>query len=203
MSLRKALACGLVAGLVLPLSACVSVLPEQKVPEAVFRLHQAETRLPLEAIVVVREPDAPRLFGGRSMASQGPDGGLRIVPGVAWADRATRLLQIAMIDSFSAEGQGLAIDDTSGVSAAYELYWRVSDLSLSDGEARCKLQLTLLTGRMREPVTQGNFSTSVQVAGPGQPARAHALSEAAEACVAKGAEFVTAEATPLDTESAD
>ena len=195
---RKPFAASLLAGLILPLSACVSVLPEQQVPEAVFRLDQPETRLALQTTVVVREPDAPRLFAGRSLTAEGADGGLRIVPGVAWADRATRLLQVAMVDSFSADGEGLAIDDASGISGDYELYWRVGEFSLGGGQARCSLQLTLLTGRQREPVAQGDVKASVPVNGSGQTARAHALAEAAEACVEKGAKFVADQAKPVE-----
>lgn len=174
----------------LTLSGCVSVLPEQPRPEAVFQIGVPQSQRPLNATVVVREPDAPRLFASRAIAAEGGDGGLRVVPGIAWADRATRMLQVTMVDSFSADGDGLAVDDATGVSGHYELYWRVTDFSLKGNDGYCEAQLTLMDGRSREPVEKGTVSARVSGSGSQPVARAKALAAAGRDCVAKGADFV-------------
>ena len=125
---------GAVLALGLASAGCVSVLPEQPKPEAVYRLPDPQTRVELETNVVIREPDAPRLLAVRKITSQGPDGGFKVLPGVAWADRATRMFQVTLLDAFSTSGNGLAVDDVTGVSGTYEVYWRVSQFSLDGGE---------------------------------------------------------------------
>ena len=185
---------GMSAAALMALSACVSVLPEQARPEAVFTLGTPETQRPLAATVIIREPDAPRLFASRSIAAEGADDGLRVVPGIAWADRSTRMLQVTMVESFSSEGGGLAVDDATGVSGAYELYWRVTDFTLKGDEGHCALSLTLLDGRSREPVEQASVTSTTASTGKGPVPRAQALAAAGRACVAKGADFVAAHA---------
>ena len=185
---------GMSAAALIALSACVSVLPEQPRPEAVFTLGTPDTQRPLAATVVIREPDAPRLFASRSIAAEGTDEGLRVVPGIAWADRSTRMLQVTMVESFSSEGGGLAVDDATGVSGAYELYWRVTDFTLKGDDGHCALSLTLLDGRSREPVEQASVSAMASSSGNGPLPRAQALAAAGRECVAKGADFVAAHA---------
>ncbi|MEQ9314266.1 MAG: ABC-type transport auxiliary lipoprotein family protein [Henriciella sp.] len=173
------------------LSACVSVLPEQPKPKALFDVENAHGSIPLAANVVIREPDAPRLFASRNMTSTGANGGYQVVPGISWVDRSTRLLQITMIDSFSTTGAGLAVDDAAGVSTALELYWRVTELTLSGNEGVCALQLTLLDGRTRAPLAQTAVSSRSVATGKAAQERAKALSAAARECVAQGAQFVS------------
>ena len=45
------------------LAACVSVLPEPKVPQGLYRFAPMETTYDLDASVLIREPDASRLVG--------------------------------------------------------------------------------------------------------------------------------------------
>ncbi len=181
-------------------TACVSVLPEQPRPEAVYQLAEAETRTEIESLVVVREPDAPRLLASRSIVSQSADGGLRVVPGVAWADRLTRMLQVALIDSISPSGAGMALDDSAGVSGQYELHWRVTDFALKGSEGVCTVQLTLLDGASREPVAQTRASAQAAVSGEGNQARARALAAAGSGCAQQAAEFLQTSAVPATPE---
>lgn len=179
---------------------CVSVLPEQPKPEAVYRLAEPQALAELRAHVVIREPDAPRLFASRTITSQSPDGGLKVVSGVAWADRATRMFQVTLLDAFKGDGPGLAVDDVTGVSGDYELYWRVSEFSLKGTEGVCELQLTLLDGRSRVPVAQQSVAARAQASAKGDLARARALSDAGRLCVEKAAGFIAERAVAAETD---
>ncbi|WP_300393203.1 ABC-type transport auxiliary lipoprotein family protein [Henriciella sp.] len=169
------------------LSACVSVLPEQPKPEAVYRFAEPDAQFDLTGTLVIHEPEAPRLLAGRQIAVAASDDGLKIIPGVAWADRSTRLFQVTMIDTFSESGGGYAVDDVAGFSGDYELFWRVSEFSLKGGSGHCTLRLTLMDGGSRDPVAQETVMASVPASGTGARARAKALSEAGRDCVADGA----------------
>jgi cholesterol transport system auxiliary component len=113
------------------LASCVSLLPEQKVPEGLYRFGPTETVHPIDASIIIREPEASRLFGGRAIASEDSSGALRLVPGVEWTDSATRMMQIALLESLGGEGGGVAIGSDTGADADFELAWRMSDFTLS------------------------------------------------------------------------
>jgi cholesterol transport system auxiliary component len=190
---------GLAATGALLTTACVSVLPEQPKPLAVYELPAPQTKSRLQANVVIREPDAPRLFASRQVTSQGPDGGLKIVPDVAWADRATRMFQVNLLQAFDENAPGLAVDDVTGVSGAYELYWRVSRFTLDSGEGVCTLQLTLLDGRSREPVSQDTVTARSPTTARGELPRARALADAGRQCVEQAAGLIADKAVlPAD-----
>ncbi len=191
---------GAVLALGLASAGCVSVLPEQPKPEAVYRLPDPQTRVELETNVVIREPDAPRLLAVRKITSQGPDGGFKVLPGVAWADRATRMFQVTLLDAFSTSGNGLAVDDVTGVSGTYEVYWRVSQFSLDGGEGVCQLELTLLDGGSREPVAQHTVSASSPASARDDLARAIALADAGRQCVERAATFIAERAVAPESE---
>ena len=180
------------------LASCVSVLPEQPRPQAVYTIPTPQTLASLESNVVIREPDSPRLFGARMITSRASDGGLQVVQNVAWAERATRMFQVALIDAFASDGPGLAVDNVTGVSGQYELYWRVSDFSLQGSVGNCTLQLTLLDGRSREPIAQESVSATSTAGGENELARARALADAGRQCVELAAGFVADRAVDPD-----
>ncbi|HAO37073.1 MAG TPA: hypothetical protein DHV57_01870, partial [Hyphomonas sp.] len=105
------------------LAACVSVLPEPKVPQGLYRFAPMETTYDLDASVLIREPDASRLVAGRAIAAEDSSGALRLVPNVEWTDSSTRLMQMAMLDALQGQGAGKAIAPETGASAPYELSW--------------------------------------------------------------------------------
>ena len=176
------------------LGGCLSVLPEPNKPGALYRVGTVETLAPLDAHVVIREPEAPRLFAGRDMVVEGADGGLKLVAGVQWAGRFTRLVQVALIDAL-AGGDGMALDASSGAPGAYELSWRVADITIAGKRARCVLDLTLLDGRSRQPVATAKVSGEGSLAGQQPGDRARALSSASRACVAEAATFIAQNAS--------
>lgn len=184
----------LIAG-ALALPACVSVLPQQEAPNALYRLSPAPGEAALERNVIISEPNATRIFAGQAMVAEGADGGLRLVPGVEWAGRLTALMQRGLIEALNGapQGGGTALDRLSGASGDYELSWTVSDLSLSGGEAICALDLVLMDGRTREPRARSTVRTQSASASDQPEARAIALRRAAERCIAEAADFVASE----------
>ena len=173
------------------LAACVSVLPEPKVPEGLYRFAPMETVYDLEDSVIVREPDASRLVAGRAIASEDSSGALRLVPNVEWTDSSTRLMQMAMLDALQGQGAGKAIAPETGAAAPYELSWQVTDFTLSGTTGRCRVRATLLDGASRDVLDQTVVSASADARGGSNADRAKALGEAGRACVNDVAAFVS------------
>jgi len=175
---------------ILGVSACVSVLPEAKVPEGLYRFGPMEAVYDLDASIIIREPEASRLVAGRAIAAEDSSGALRLVRGVEWADTSTRLMQTALLDLFGGAGAGVAIAPDTGAPADYELSWWVSDFTLSDTTGRCRIRATLLDGRTRKVLDQTLISTSATAEGKTNAQRARALTEAGKACVSDVAAFI-------------
>lgn len=176
----------------LALSGCVSVLPEQDVPNALYRFPVIAPSAGLAADLVVREPSSARVLGGQGMVAEGPDGGLRLISGAEWAGRLTGLMQYGLIDALSGEGAGTAVTALSGAPGAYELSWRIKDMTISGEVARCALSLTLMDGRSRAPLRTVNIEETEPVTGRDPEERARALSMAGEQCVEAAAVAVSA-----------
>ncbi|MAN44889.1 MAG: hypothetical protein GYB49_07020 [Alphaproteobacteria bacterium] len=185
----------------LGLTACVSVLPEQKVPDGLYRFGPMEAEYDLQASVIVREPDASRLVAGRAIAAVDETGTVRLVPGVEWTDSSTHLMQMAMLDLLKGPGGDTAISPNSGGLADYELFWTVMDFSLAGTTGHCRIRASLLDGSSRAVLEQTVVSTSAEATGKGNPARAQALSEAGRKCVRDVAAFVSEKAVPKDEET--
>ncbi|MFN7055576.1 ABC-type transport auxiliary lipoprotein family protein [Hyphomonas sp.] len=187
---RPLLRAALGAGLPLLLAACVNVIPQPETPEALYRIGPMEPAHRLSASVVVREPEASRLFSGRAIAAEDATGALRIIRGIQWSDSATHMMQTALLDSLGGEGQGVAVGSSSGAPARFELVWRISDFTLSGTTALCRLEATLLDGRRRTVISQTNVATSAIALDNTNAARAKALTDAGRACVSDVAAFV-------------
>ena len=186
----------LVAGLTL-LGNCVSVLPAPETAEALYRISPATETYMVSMSVIIREPDASRMFAGRSITSQAVDGSLRLIPRVEWADTATRMLQIALLDTLepakdSTDAAVLASD--TGLNGDIHLAWRIIDFVVDGSNARCQLELTLLDGQNLAVISQTSVSTHAVAVSDGSRDRAIALSEAARECVSEAAIYVAATA---------
>ncbi|MEO1472509.1 MAG: hypothetical protein AAFS03_01020 [Pseudomonadota bacterium] len=175
---------------VLGLAACVSVLPEPTAPNALYRIGPLEPTYELSGSVVIREPDAPKFLGGGAMASIDETGALRLLRGVEWADSASRLMQLAMLDSLIATTDGAALAPPARLRDGLELDWRISELALHGREARCQLELSLFSTRPLSLIEQTQVRTTSIAAGSDPVSRAQAMSDAAEACVDAAAAFV-------------
>lgn len=180
------------------LSGCVSVLPEPEVPGGLYRLGDITPSAEISRDLVVREPEGGRVFSGKAMASIGDDGALRLIRGVEWAQPASRILQIGVLDAISKDGEGLALAKDTGAPGDLELAWRIAELALDDETARCEVELTLLHGKTREPLYQQRVETSASVSSRRSDDRALALVEAARACVYETASVVAKADAELD-----
>ncbi len=176
---------------VLASTGCVSVLPQPVVPEGLYTFGEdAGARVPIRTALIVREPDAPKIFAGKSVASVSPAGAVRIVPGVEWSDTATRLMQTGLLDLLEGEGAAAAVSSRSGASGKHELAWRMADFTLSNGTATVELEVTLLDARTRTPITQASIATQASASDQSAEARIQALGAAARAALRQTAEFV-------------
>lgn len=180
------------------LAGCVNVLQQPDPPDAYYRIGPMEPMHKLNATITIREPEASRLFSGRSIASEDGTGALRIVRGVQWTDNATEMMQGALLDSLSGLGPNAALPSNSSGPAQFELNWRLSEFTLYGETARCRLDATLLTGRSRVVVAQTSLATTAVALDETNAARAKALTDAGRACVSELASFIAAEAVSPD-----
>lgn len=176
------------------LTACISVLPEAKIADGLHRIGPLEASETLSKSVVIREPEGGRVFGGRAMASEGTDGSLRLIPGAEWTESATRMLQVGVLDALAGDGPGYAMPAGSTAPGEYELAWRMSDFSVAGTTARCRLDLTLLNGKTREPAARDTVMVTADATGDSTSERARALTEAARKCALETAAFVAEQA---------
>ena len=171
-------------------TACTSILPEPDVPDTLYRFDAPEMAFELDTSILIREPEASRLFAGRAIASEAPDGSLRIVRSVEWSDRATRMMQTALLDSFSG-GQGVALSSETGATAIHELSWRLVDFTLQGDEAVCRVRATLLTGRSRAMIEQVDVESRISANSASDGQRARALADAGRDCARQVALFIS------------
>ncbi|MEM1105836.1 MAG: ABC-type transport auxiliary lipoprotein family protein [Pseudomonadota bacterium] len=184
------------SALVAALAGCVSVLPEQAVPNALYRIDRPAPVAGADFDTVVREPTSAQIFGGQGMVVQGADGGLRLIEGVEWAGRLTRLMQSGLVDALSGGGEGIAVTELSGVPGAREIVWRVADMTIIGDAAVCRLDVTVLDGRRRAPLADADIERTSPVAGRSGAERAAALSRVGAACLEAAAAFIASVEAP-------
>ncbi len=187
----RALKSALAMAAIFAAAGCVSVLPEQAVPNALYRLAPVTPSGDLAENIVVREPTSARVFSGQGMVAQREDGGLRLIADAEWAGRLTKLLQTGLVDALSGPGEGIAVTELSGAPGSLELVWRVQDMTLVGPAAVCHLDITMLDGRTREPLFRNSVLVREEVRGSSTPARAQALSRVAAVCVEEAARLVS------------
>ena len=180
--------------LLLAATACTSVLPEPETPDSLFRFDAPVRQYEIGSTLLIREPEASRLFAGRAIASEASDGSLRIVRGVEWSDRATRMMQTALLDAFRG-GDGVALSSETGAVAWHELSWRLADFTLRGDEAVCRVQATLLLGHNRSVLEQYNVESRVTVGSASNAVRARALADAGRDCVQHLAQILSEKTT--------
>ncbi|MEL7231523.1 MAG: ABC-type transport auxiliary lipoprotein family protein [Pseudomonadota bacterium] len=176
------------------LSACVSVLPEPEAPDALYRISANAQSAPLNVTVMIREPEAPQIMSGRAMVREDAAGAMRLIPNNEWAGRATRLFQLALVDSFGG-GTGAAVLPESGVAADYEFAIRMTTLGFVGDEAVCEASGSLVSAKTRTLVSQERIS----IARPASESRPEALKIVSEQCVAAFSQFLTATLNTSET----
>ncbi|MED5549918.1 MAG: ABC-type transport auxiliary lipoprotein family protein [Pseudomonadota bacterium] len=127
MSGTRFLKPALIALGLLPVAACVSLLPES-VPVSVYRLSSPEPRewsgnSENWTIIEIEMPQAPRGLSGDQIALVRDGQSLAYIHGARWIAPAPGLLQSLVIDTFNAEQARLApARPEDGVRADYELH---------------------------------------------------------------------------------
>ncbi len=183
------------------LSACVSVLPEASVPEALYRIPAPDTLVRLDRDVLIREPDAARVLAGRAIASEDEDGALRLVAEAEWADRATRLMQFALVESFDPDAPGRALGVRDPGAPVLELDWRLLDFHLGPGAAECRLAVSLFDTGRRTLTARTEIAVSMPFTGNRIGDRMDAMRNAATGCVGATAAFIAGAVTNAAGES--
>lgn len=103
-------------------AGCVSVLPEAQPPKPRLHIMPADagalTGAALDWSLVVDDPRATRVYDTvRIAVSPGP-GKIEYLAGAEWADRAPRLFQTALIQTFEDAGRILSVGDRHAVPVA-------------------------------------------------------------------------------------
>ncbi len=189
----------IISATITSLAGCVSVLPKTEAPEAYYRIGPIQPMHELKASVRIREPEASRLFSGRTIAAEDETGALRVVRGVQWTDNATEMMLGGLLDALNGEGEHAALPAGASGTTQYEVTWRMSEFTLYGSTARCRLDAALLTGRARTVISQTTVATTAVALDNTNAARAKALTDAGRACISELAAFIaeeTAEETP-------
>ncbi len=189
----------IISATITSLAGCVSVLPKTEAPEAYYRIGPIQPLHELTASVRIREPEASRLFSGRTIAAEDETGALRIVRGVQWTDNATEMMLGGLLDALNSDGEHAALPSGASGATEYEVTWRMSEFTLYGETARCRLDAALLTGRARSVLSQTTVSTTAVALDNTNAARAKALTDAGRACISELAGFIaeeTAQETP-------
>lgn len=175
------------------LAGCVSVLPKPEAPDAYYRIGPIQPLHELKATVRIREPEASRLFSGRTIAAEDETGALRVVRGVQWTDNATEMMLGGLLDALNGEGEHAALPTGASGPTEYEVTWRMSEFTLYGETARCRLDAALLKGRSRAVISQTTVSTTAVALDKSNAARAKALTDAGRACISELASFIAEE----------
>ncbi len=108
-----------IAMLALLSAGCVSVLPEAAPAKPRFHIGAADADAlagaPLSFSLVIDEPRATRVYDTVRIAVASAPGRIEYLPGAEWADRAPRLFQTALIQTFEDAGRILAVGDRASV----------------------------------------------------------------------------------------
>lgn len=110
------------AALALFASGCVSILPEAAPPKPRFHIAAADADAlsgsRLSFSLVVEEPRATRVYDSVRIAVASAPGRIEYLAGAEWADRAPRLFQTAVIQTFEDAGRILGVGDRTAMPVA-------------------------------------------------------------------------------------
>jgi cholesterol transport system auxiliary component len=203
----------LIALSLLPVAACVSLLPESE-PVSVYRLSSPEPRewagnSDNWTIIEIELPQAPRGLAGDDIALVRDGQSLAYVQGARWISPAPSLVQNLVIDTFNAEQNRLApARPEDGVRADYELHLDLrqfeADYESGTGAAptvRVRIGARLVAERGRRFVGARVFSAERRADANRTGAIVDAFDEAAVSLsreIAGWAAAATAEMPPAD-----
>ena len=167
------------------MGGCLSVLPEPEAPEGLYAVSSPTTDLALAHTVIISEFEAPRIMAGTGLISEADRGGFRLIRSVEWSDRLTRLMQLALVDSFASQGEeGVAVLPEAGVLAPYRAAGRIHKLVLRGDVAVCEASLVITDLKQRTVVAQPEAKVQLPVLENALEDRALTLAAVAGACAA-------------------
>jgi len=174
------------------LSGCVSLIPEQEAPGALYRLGPIEegSEIAFSRSILIRQPEAPRILSGVEISTRDAQGGIRVVKGAEWADRPTRLMQMILLDYLGTSEGGVALAPNTGARTEFELSWRLSEFTLEGNMAVARAELTLLDGKTRRAIRQMTVTSQTEARNGNTSSRAQALAEAGREIVRAAAQFI-------------
>ena len=176
-------------GAVAALSGCVSVLPEPAVPEVLYAIEASGAPQSLDANIIVREAEAPQINAGQAIVTEDAAGALRLLPSIEWAGASTRLLQLAIVDSFGG-GEGVAILPETGITAPFEVMTRVQYFGLRGDMAVCRVSVQVVESRGRELIGSQDVSVESQSLDGSTQARGAQMKTVAGQCVSEISERI-------------
>lgn len=113
---------GLAVVLALFAGGCVSILPEAAPPKPRFHIAPADAQDlagdRLGFSLVVEEPRATRVYDSVRIAVASAPGRIEYLSGAEWADRAPRLFQTAVVQTFEDAGRILGVGDRTAMPVA-------------------------------------------------------------------------------------
>ena len=165
-------------------SACVSVLPEPVVPEALYRLDAATPQRDAQTVEIpksltVYQPEGSSLLLGKDIIFQTDTGGLSVLRKAKWSDTVSSLLQAKLLERLSTTDGESAVSDATAARTDAELRWRVRDFVITDDEAIAAFQITVMTARKRQIVDQFDVRIAEPYSGASSEAGVEALMQAA------------------------
>ncbi len=129
-------------------SGCVSLLPASAPPKPRYHISSIEIA-PSDSVLVnwslaIDDPRATRAYDTTKIAVSTAPGKIEYFAGAEWADRAPRLFQIALTQSFEDSGQILAVGDRHAVPIAdlvLQSDIRKLELNVHNGERSASISI--------------------------------------------------------------
>ncbi len=129
-------------------SACVSLLPETTPAKPRYHISAIEVSVadsqPVSWALAIDDPRATRAYDSTKIAVSTAPGKVEYFANAEWADRAPRLFQIALTQSFEDTGQILSVGDRQAVPIAdlvLQTDIRKLQLNVRNGERASSLSI--------------------------------------------------------------
>ena len=117
---------GAITAAVFMSSGCVSLLPETAPPKPRYHISAIEApKLEGPSVdwsLVVEDPRTTRIYDSVRIAVSTAPGKIEYFAGGEWADRAPRLFQTAIVQTFEDSGRILAVGDRAALPSATLFY---------------------------------------------------------------------------------
>lgn len=159
----------ILAALVLPLSACVSVLPKPGPAPDIYQLHAFAAPASIAGkdrqSILLPVVQAPRTLKNNRVALVKPDGTFAYANSARWVGATPEMLQSLIASAMNAESSHVAVYPGEGVDTRYELHVRVRNFEAvydqglqSAPQARVNLRASLVDRKTRSLVAQEEFA---------------------------------------------